>query len=1197
MSCTDKNPLSREGISQLKRVLAALDVHYADVDERESADLILFAKRYARYLNYFNDQNNIDSDWQPLMMMDESVTLATLSKIDAKRISDYKKLLYKNIALSTTDADAKKYFKYLFDTLFSLAKIIDDQFKLLPDDEYKTIIKDVIQRKLQLPLSNIEKCFNDFKAALPDSLFNYAAVQLDSDAPIEIISDENFQVSNLSPEWKTTAALVITLPVLPDAKSKIIYIISHNLFNSAIDALLNGVAMIVSRAKDLFEKTLADFPTHAPHYALFLTFTKLFKIAQDELNLYTKRHLDFYYKDVLSLINKEPIPDTAHLTFELQKNTEQELLKKDILFKGGKDITGKEISYRLTDDVVINKAIVSKIHSQHFDDKGKLIAYPVANSEDGKGGKLLSADKSWFTFGNPKRPVETKIGFAIASNILFLNEGERTISVTVNFDSDISGFNNNSKYNLKCFEAKLTGKKDWYPVNKENITASISGPSLTFSFTLDANAPAIIPYTEKVHKENLAINLPFLKFYLDQNTEKGIPYQEFCSLQIRNVDITVNVQGVKDLMLSNDKGTIDSSKPFKPFGDFPEKHAGFYIGSKEIFQKNLNTLIFNFDWKPIQLFSLSKASKKPSSGKYAPKYFADNFHPETANYLTDENWNTSFSFTGNKIEFGAGNLFTKSGMSFDSNEALKSNSFEGFLKLSYDTDDYSLQSHLKEISNAINLTKFSGTTINTKPTPVPKEVILNDFSLDYIATEEIDFKSKRNDLEANNNLFFQLAPFGYAEVFNDGITLKAGKEGTEKFTLLADINNNGELFIGFENAIEDSVVTVLFEVAEGSSDPLKENARVNWYYLSDNAWIKYDDKRVADGTKNFSQSGIVSLPFPSAITNQNTLLETGLHWIKATVVENIDAVCKMILIQAQAGSVELVQDETRQIEFRKIIPAGTISKLVEGKAAVKTITQPFDGFNGRVRESDEHFYLRVSERLRHKQRAITIWDYEHLILEQFPQLYKVKCLNHSGFYTNGDDKIFCENFPGHVTIVPIPDLKNNTNVNWLKPYPSIGLLNNIKDYLKKINCPFVRIVNEDDKTFEKLHVTTPQFEEIQLSFNVVFNNDNKIFYTDLLNREIEKFLCSWAFDSPAEINFGTSINKSLLINFIEERPYVDYLTEFKMFQFIPNEKGDMINQGDREEAVASTSRSILVSFYREETNQRHLITPIDSPNC
>src|ERR1700759_1364327 len=121
MSCNDKNPLTREGVSLLNRVLAALSTTYAKVDERDKADLILFAKQYGACLNYF-DQDTIDktpvNDWEALMRMDISVVLATLTKINVQEVSYYKKLLYKRTLLAGNDPDAKQQLRYLFDCLF-----------------------------------------------------------------------------------------------------------------------------------------------------------------------------------------------------------------------------------------------------------------------------------------------------------------------------------------------------------------------------------------------------------------------------------------------------------------------------------------------------------------------------------------------------------------------------------------------------------------------------------------------------------------------------------------------------------------------------------------------------------------------------------------------------------------------------------------------------------------------------------------------------------------------------------------------------------------------------------------------------------------------------------------------------------------------------------------------------------------------
>ena len=290
----------------------------------------------------------------------------------------------------------------------------------------------------------------------------------------------------------------------------------------------------------------------------------------------------------------------------------------------------------------------------------------------------------------------------------------------------------------------------------------------------------------------------------------------------------------------------------------------------------------------------------------------------------------------------------------------------------------------------------------------------------------------------------------------------------------------------------------------------------------------------------------------------------------------------MVLIQAQAALVELVQDFDNQIEFKQILPAGTITKLSVNDGTVKSISQPFDSFDGRTRESDDSFYVRVSERLRHKQRAVNVWDYEHIILQEFPEIFKVKCLNNSGFYLKKDKEVFCENYPGHVTIITIPDLKKKTNIDPLHPYTPIGLLNNINEYLQTITSPFV-----------KLHVKEPQFEEIQLDFKVKFYDFlDESYYLQLLNTEIEKFLCPWAYDQDKEISFGGKIVKSVLLNFVEERPYVDYVTCFVMNHIIKR-RGNIIHEAriDVEEATGSTSRSILVSYSHKEGNKiiKHLI--------
>ena len=88
-----------------------------------------------------------------------------------------------------------------------------------------------------------------------------------------------------------------------------------------------------------------------------------------------------------------------------------------------------------------------------------------------------------------------------------------------------------------------------------------------------------------------------------------------------------------------------------------------------------------------------------------------------------------------------------------------------------------------------------------------------------------------------------------------------------------------------------------------------------------------------------------------------------------------------------------------------------------------------------------------------------------------------------------------------------------------------------------------------------------------------------------LKEDITRFLSPWAFPGGGSPSFGGKIYKSVLVNFIEERPWVDYVADFKLWHK-PGNSG--IFSKDLNEAAASTAVSILVSV----PVQQHVITLI-----
>ncbi|POY37289.1 hypothetical protein C3K47_05860 [Solitalea longa] len=1165
MACNDKNPLLREGTSLLNRMLDALATSFVKPDERQEADLLLFLRRYSTYLNYYDSSLTVaDDNWEPFMKMDISVTLAVLMRLDAAKCSDYKKLLYKRIELSDTDIKAQQQFTYVFDLTFSLLRLVSEQYHLLPDSfELKQQLEATIKTKILLPAVNLKKLYDDFEieGLIPNSLTT------DSESPIQTKLSSLFKLTDLGANWILPAPVLgLSLPVsLPDIKSKIVYIINHNFFTAQVEALLKAISTLAEKAANLFSITLEDYSSHTPHYALIIAFVKLFTTAQNELNKYTQRHLDFYYKEVLQLTNKKAIADSVHLLFELQKPIPDRLIKQGTLFKGGKDkLSGKDLNYSLDQDVVLNKATVEKIQSIQFLQKTKetLASAPIAVSEDGQGAKLSSADKSWFTFGNPDLLVNAQTGFAIASNLLFLNEGIRIITITVSFATGTTTFAEASTLpHTDFFTARLTGIKGWVDVQVQSIGNTI-GDQLTFTITLNPNDPAIVPYSESIHKENIETDLPLLKIFLNQSSPFSYSYTTLSADRVHSVSITVEANGIKNLELSNDTGTIDASKPFKPFGEFPDANSSFYIGSKEIFQKNITELAFVFGNKID--------------------------YTEEIQYLSQAKWVAINGSTIGTNAFSINGSFVVAAKDFGPNEAIKPTTVEGFIRLKLGVETYSRTSYLTNVKNQINNTTISKTSSSTPTYKIttgeiasPSELSLSDFSINYKAAASIPLTSVNTSA---NNKFLHLTPFGYYEVYFNSEVPSA------KITIVQEITNDGELYIGLNNTEPEQVVTILLQVSDGSSNPLKNEEEVTWYYLAKgNTWLEFETKDLVDLTHNLTQSGILTVTLQPDISNLNTALQKGLYWIKAAVKQNPDAVCKLITVQAQAARVTLVQDEATGIEFTQTLPATTISKPAATIVEVKSISQPFESFNGRANETDEHFYLRVSERLRHKQRGITVWDYEHIILEQFPQISKARCINHAGFYPAGDgSEIFCENYPGHVTIITIPDFRNKTGIDPLKPYTPIGTLVNIDAFLRTIISPFV-----------KLHVKNPQFEEVQFEFSVTFHEHlDEAFYGQLLNVEIEKHLSPWAFDTNGQLSFGGKIIKSAVLNFIEERPYVDFVTCFKMHHIIKRNGATHITEKrDVEEATPSTARSLLVSYANEITKEKHLINSPATCTC
>jgi hypothetical protein len=1235
-NCKDnKNPLQHNGTSQAERSLTGLRPGYVQVNEKEYADWIVFANEFAAYLKYYDETGSASGNWRPFFNSDISARLGTIAvqDIDLHRqhIKSLLDFIRKDENAGNMDA-IRSHLHQLFSIVFSFSKTLDRYLLTFPDTNggalisFKSTLANLIKTRLAPALHRLIAYYKAAVTNPPDFLrpseLSSLRILNEPVEPAEVM----LAGAGLSSLWWKEPAIdwagyvtgiaaddsVFGSTAWVDPYQRVNHAANHNLFTSIFDQYTQVYAKLIDVATADLVRTLENWNTHPSHYALFLAFLRLFRFAQKSINTITHRHLDFYYKEILRLLPRGAQADKAHLLIELSKVTEDHLLAAGQLFKAGKDSKGNEILYTLDRDTIFSKAKVVSLRSVYvgnndgsddhrvstdpssamINNKGRIFAAPIVNSDDGAGAALTSPNKEWHPYVN-KKFAEAKltdiampnasIGFAIASHYLFLTEGLRNIRLRV-------ATNNNALLTTAALDCFITTEKGWYkiisPVQVSSSNKKITGTNTAcceISFSLAGTEPPVSDYNAELHGGNFGVTVPIVRILLRNVDTSSYQYNQFRALTVDLVEVDVEVgninaytdSGVKQLLLSNDQGPLDASKPFQPFGGRPQKDNSLFVGSKEIFSKKNVKLRFNIEW----------AALPASAGLIDYDYFDTNngqYYPNTIiKHLSGGQWKQTvadagiFNGTNAQILFPSTPLALSHDMVRDYHEpfdvfGIKDNN--AFLRISlkgsFGHDEYIRAKTVYLMEKAL---ETSPATISSEPIE-PYTPTVQAFYVSYTAYATHSLNNASASQFNNRELrFFHLYPFGEAEEHKrlSGKNCYLFPQFTHHHGGATQYHA-GEFYIGIENLSAQQSINLLFQVMEGTADPLgiKPERHIHWSFLSRNEWIDFDERTISDATRQLGQSGIISFVIPAGIDLDNTLLPANLVWLRASVTESVSTVCKLISVDAQAALVSLqLTPQTAADLLVNALPPSTINKLKTPEAAVKKVNQPYSSFFGKPGESSDKFYVRVSERLRHKDRAITIWDYEHLVLEAFPQIYRAKCLNHTSLLENSHTKKmeYNEVHPGHVTLITVPDLKNRNDNNPLRPYTNQALLLQVQEFLQqRISCHV------------QLAVRNPQFEEIRLRFSLrlVKGFDDFTFYRKKLQQEITQFLTPWAFSGDADISFGGRMYKSVLIDFIEERHYVDFITDVQMFHRIDDETPE---SGDLDEIVASQARSILVS--------------------
>lgn len=1197
----------RKGTSQMGRLSNKLLPDYFRVDERTVGDFLAFAAKYANYVPFINESNMmhdpdpVNGNWKKFFERDISLLLASIISTDIEEIDARFEGYVRTMQNSIKVRDRENAFSEIFKYLVSLSGLFYDWKR---QARVVAVVGGDLENKVMMELFRVV----DQNMYLPTLKLLGMRLSADKYGVLGKINRLNFE--ELIPEWTvndTQESINIFMGTSTD--DKLNQAMSNALLECRIiyRSFFNGLAYVVNRFKRYFEESLDQKDNHKPDIGLFMVFLKLYRHIQDELNTLTERHLDFYYREILQQEPKSSIPDRVHLLVKLSRNVNAFRIPAGTQFLAGRDADGNEIHFRLEDEVEINKAEVESLKSVFISSimesqtwTYKLVTglyqAPVANSSDGFGKPFHEGPKDWPLFGEEQYKggrqtmLPADIGFAVSSPMFFLGEGNREVKLTFNFrpDSvdifkklieDIVTEHNEEGYRYAFFEVfskgrdagfkiYISSREGWIDISEvaPNTVYIESKPwsweRFTVGFTIPASAPAVTEINPGTISEEYHSAYPVVKFVLNSNKSPYV-YTFLETLILDTLDIEVAVDRLRTVIVCNDLSRLDASQPFQAFGPVPTVGSYFLVGNHELFSKKLTELEFKIEWHNLP---------ENSFADYYDGYFKnkeDAVHEEMFKVRLTALSGNEFKPFEDTADLVFPIFQPAKG---DRNNIRMKVPRPKVLDILVDPelnrlDEYNMKSsigyfkfELIEPKMAFGHSLFQEKMMDAAqhnadmnneekvkyPNP-PFSPMVRTINIAYRATDTtlVDASDSLSPTQ-----IYHIHPFGIAPIFS------AGSAKMENTILVPQFKADGYLFIGLRDLRPPQELSLLFQLAAGKSTKPENMPEIKWSYLSDDVWMPLSDTAwLSDTTDKFTTTGIVRIQVPANITKWNQLLPSGLYWLRLSIKGDIENVSRALDVKTQAVRAVWV-DNGNSDRLRTPLKPWTISNLSRRRAEVLEVVQPYPSFGGQSGESFEEYRQRVSERLRHKGRAVSHWDYERLVLQEFHTIFQAKAITHIS------DPKFVE--AGEVRMVVVPG--NNHGTEALTPKVNHHMLISIRDYLSKLASPFT-----------KVRVTNPAYEYLRVNCAIMFtagNNNGQSM--EKLKIAIRDFLCPWFNDPNQEFNIGGSVNIDNLLRFIQSLPYVKFVTKFSIYHFYVE------NEETGEYSLRSTADPGLDKEAREE---------------